>query len=86
MDVFETESIMTAARELCRQDSKMELKEYGPLPPCRKTSPLTPSLRMNEYEMMERDKGKCKTYVCVYVRSTTYTYIHILYIHTYIHT
>ena len=51
--------IMKTAYELCQEDSRLELKKRGVLPPCRKISPLSPPLSMDEYHMMERDKGKC---------------------------
>ena len=51
--------VMKTAHELCQEDSMLELKNRGPLPACRKMSPLSPPLRMDEYHMMERDRGKC---------------------------
>ncbi len=51
--------VMEAARNLCQEDYLQELNERGLLPPSRKISPLTPPLRMEEYGMMERDRGKC---------------------------
>ena len=62
---LQDETVMRIAAELCLEDSKIELRERGPLPPCRKLSPLTPPLRMEEYQMMERDRGKC-TLIIIY--------------------
>lgn len=51
---------MEVASQLCWEDSMKELQDRGILLPCRKISPLQPPLRMEEYEMMERDRGKCE--------------------------
>ena len=51
--------VLKASAQLCRRDSEAEEKRYGRMPPCRKMSPLSPPLRLDEYFMMERDKGKC---------------------------
>lgn len=51
--------VMDVAKRLCSEDSEKELEERGTLLPCHKISPLQPPLRMEEYEMMERDRGKC---------------------------
>ena len=51
--------VADAATKLCTEDYLIELKERGILLPSRKISPVFPHLRMEEYDMMERDRGKC---------------------------
>ena len=51
--------VLRASVQLCRRDAESEENNYGRMPPCRKMSPLSPPLRLDEYFMMERDEGKC---------------------------
>lgn len=51
--------VIKASVQLCRRNAESEEKSYGKMPPCRKMSPLSPPLRLDEYFMMERDEGKC---------------------------
>ena len=51
---------MALAAKLCKEDEQEEEKQHGELLPCRKLSPLSPYLKLEEYHMLERDKGKCK--------------------------
>ena len=60
----DTHEVLQAAAGLCAEDEGRELREYGPMPPCLKLSPLFPPLKPEEYLMMERDRGKCK-FICL---------------------
>ena len=51
---------MAAAASLCEEDAVAEEERYGLLMPCRKISPLIPLLKLEEYSMLERDRGKCE--------------------------
>jgi hypothetical protein len=54
------EAVMAAAASLCVEDAVAEEEKYGLLMPCRKISPLSPPLKLEEYSMLERDRGKCE--------------------------
>lgn len=55
----EFNEVLKASVQLCRRNAESEEKRYGHMPPCRKMSPLSPPLRLDEYFMMERDEAKC---------------------------
>ena len=44
----------------CWAGFRRELDAMGVLPPCRKLHPIEPPLRIDEYQMMQRDKTKCE--------------------------
>jgi protein arginine N-methyltransferase 5 len=56
------EAVMAAAASLCVEDAVAEEEKYGLLMPCRKISPLSPPLKLEEYSMLERDRGKYMLY------------------------
>lgn len=61
-ETFKMAAVMNIATELCIQNENEEKNQYGELSPCRKLSPLSPYLKLEEYHMLERDKGKCKAF------------------------
>lgn len=57
-----------AAAQLCSEDSHQEVNKFGCLQPDRKISPLLPFLSFREYEMLERDRGKCTSQLVASLR------------------
>lgn len=49
--------------EECWAGFRRELDTMGVLLPCHKLDPIEPPLRIDEYEMMQRDKTKCENCV-----------------------
>ena len=50
--------LLERAQHLCQTTRAQELEERGVLEPTRTLNPLWPPLRLDEYDMMERDLGK----------------------------
>ncbi|EDO32564.1 predicted protein [Nematostella vectensis] len=55
--------VNVAAIELCKEDELNEKEKFGSLLPCRKLSPLEPFIKLEEYFMLERDRGKYLLYM-----------------------
>ncbi|XP_032227836.2 protein arginine N-methyltransferase HSL7 [Nematostella vectensis] len=55
--------VNVAAIELCKEDELNEKENFGSLLPCRKLSPLEPFIKLEEYFMLERDRGKYLLYM-----------------------